>query len=45
LDPNYELRNNISQLKIGRTYKIVHPDGSVNLATIKTHNDYYRLKD
>lgn len=44
-DPNYELRNNISQLRIGRTYKIVHPDGSINYTTIKTHNEYYRLKD
>lgn len=45
LDPAFELRNNISQLKIGRHYKIVHPDGSVNLAYIRTHNEYYQLKD
>lgn len=44
-DPNYELRNNISQLRIGRTYKITDAAGNINLITIKTHNDYYRLKD
>ena len=45
LDPAYELRHNISKIKIGRTYKFVDQAGNITYRTIKTHNDYYRLKD
>lgn len=44
-DPQFELLNNISQIRIGRTYRITHPDESVNYATIKTHSEYYKLKE
>ena len=42
--PESELVNDIGRLKLGRTYKLVKSDGSLELRNIVTQGDYYTLK-
>jgi hypothetical protein len=39
-----ELVNDIGRLKLGRTYKLVKGDGSLELRNVVTQGDYYTLK-
>lgn len=43
-DEAYELINDPGRIQIGRTYKLKSFDGSVELRTLKTQTDYYKLK-
>lgn len=43
-DETYELVNDPGRIQIGRTYKLKNLDGSVELRTLKTQTDYYKLK-
>lgn len=42
--PESELVNDIGRLKLGRTYKLVKSDGSLELRNVVTQGDYYILK-
>lgn len=45
LDKQYNIRDRVSELRIGRTYKIIDGFGNIQLTTIKSHNSYYSLRD
>jgi len=42
--PESELVNDIGRLRLGRTYKLVKSDGSLELRNVITQGDYYTLK-
>lgn len=44
-NPLSELINRVSDIKLGRTYKVEYNDGTVVLKHIRTTTDYYKLKE
>ena len=42
--PESELINDIGRLRLGRTYKLIKNDGSLELRNVITQGDYYTLK-
>ena len=44
-NPLSELINRVSDIKLGRTYKVEYNDGTVVLKHIRTATDYYKLKE